>query len=79
MIRTELEGVGKPVGDHGVQVAIIRETDQQVVLGHLGEKRMMEFEGICEQRLVQRRPAYGTVCTGAGHCPQGKFWEIERT
>ena len=37
-MSTELEGVLMPAGDMRRKVAIITETNQQLVLGHLDEK-----------------------------------------
>ena len=67
--RTELEGVVVPAGDLRRKVAIITETNQQLVLGHLDEKRLSKLEGVFERRLVQRRPAWGTLCMWAGTRP----------
>ena len=57
-IRTELKRVGVPAGDQGKKVAIIGETDQRLVLGHLGK---FEFKEICEPKLVHRKAAGGGV------------------
>ena len=68
-MSTELEGVLMPAGDLRRKVAIITETDQQLLLVHQDDKRMIKLEGVYEQRLVQRRPAWGTVCMWAGTRP----------
>ena len=68
-MSTELEGVLMPAGDLRRKVAIITETDQQLLLVHQDDKRMIKLEGVYEQRLVQRGPAWGTVCIWAGTRP----------
>ena len=56
--RTRLERVGVPAGDLGKNVAIVRETDQRLVLEHPGK---FEFEEICNQKLVHRKATGGGV------------------
>ena len=57
-IMSELKRVGVPAGDQGIKVAIVRETDQRLVVGHPGK---FEFEEICEQKLVHRKATGGDV------------------
>ena len=57
-ICAELVRVRVSAGDQEKKVAIVRETDQRLVLEHPGK---FEFEEICNQKLVHRKATGGGV------------------